>query len=157
MDSQRTIEALLYICPKLSVKGYYQMMKVLYWADKYHLAHYGRTITEDTYYKLEDGPVPTEIYDKFKNRTLLDGNFKSDSFIYTPIREPNLDFLSESDLEALEYSVNKYGNKSYGELKRLSHDASWEAAPEFGPIDFDQFILTFKKSTQEELKEYLSA
>lgn len=133
------------------------MMKVLYWADKYHLSHYGRTISGDTYYKLEDGPVPTQTYDRIKDRTIIDGNFETESFICTPLRKPNLDHLSESDIEALEYSIDNYGHLSYGNLKRRSHDASWEAARDFGPIDFDKFILTFDSETQEELKEYLSA
>lgn len=157
LDFKKTIEALLYICPRLKVSGHYQMMKILYWADKYHLAHYGRTISGDTYYKLEDGPVPTKIYDGIKDRSIIEGNFETKSFICTPVREPDLNYLSESDIEALEFSINKYGQKSYGDLKRLSHDASWEAAREFGPIDFDKFILTFDIETQRELKEYLSA
>lgn len=157
MDIVKTTEALLYICPNLKVKGYYQMMKVLYFADKYHLSHFGRTISKDTYYKLEDGPVPTITYKKIKDRTLIDGNFITESFICTPIREPNMDHLSESDIEALDYAISKYSQKSYGELRKLSHDASWEAAPDFGKIDFDAFILTFDEETQEELKAYVSA
>lgn len=157
MDLKKTTEALLYICPRLKVRGHYQMMKVLYWADKYHLAHFGRTISGDTYYKLEDGPVPTITYDRIKDRTIINGNFETESFICTPIREPNMDYLSESDIEALEYSIEKYGHLSYGVLKRRSHDASWDAARDFGPIDFEKFILTFDRATQEELKEYFSS
>lgn len=60
-----------------------------------------------------------------------------------PLRNPNMDFFSESDIECLEESIRKYGNMTFDQLKTVSHDQAYLAAGENDFIDIEQIISTF--------------
>jgi len=57
MDS--VIETIIYILRKIKKADKIKIIKLVYLANKYHLAKYGRTITGDDYYAIEHGPVGT--------------------------------------------------------------------------------------------------
>lgn len=156
-DLNRTLEALLYICEHLEGTTKHQLSKLLYFADKYHLGKYGRTITGDKYVKMEFGPVPSETYDHIRNSAFINDIFAINGYHLSGKRSANTDELSESDVEALNFALNEYGEMSFGKLTDISHDASWSAAEDNAVISFDQFLLTYDNETQEELKSYFSS
>jgi hypothetical protein len=43
-------------------------------------------------------------------------------------RKANLDFISKSEIEALNQSINENSSLTFGQLKRKSHDAAWDEA-----------------------------
>ena len=45
-----------------------ELCNIIYFADKEHLLRYGRTITGDRYYALEQGPVPTRGLDALNGK-----------------------------------------------------------------------------------------
>lgn len=155
-DINRTIEALLYICERLNGTTKHQLSKLLYFADKFHLAKYGRTITGDSYTKMEYGPVPSQTYHHIRNSAFINDVLDIKGYHVNGKRSARKEELSESDLDALEYSLNEYGKLSFGALTDISHDASWNAAEDNGMISFDQFLLTFDEETQKDLKSYLA-
>ena len=129
-DADKALEVLLYIakrCPNI-----YNALKVLYFADKAHLNKYGRQVCGDSYVALDYGPVPSAVYG-FVEYARGDGGWCTapDAVVealrieapYTivPLREPDLDFLSESDMECLDAAIRQYGNLSFSQLKRISH------------------------------------
>ena len=62
-----TIQAILYILQKMGgVCDIHKCHKILYFADNEHLSRWGRSITGDTYIKMDFGPVPTCVYDLLK-------------------------------------------------------------------------------------------
>lgn len=63
-DWEKTTEVLLYITEQ--VTDVYNALKVLYFADKDHLAKYGRQICGESYVAMKDGPVPSCTYDLVK-------------------------------------------------------------------------------------------
>ena len=65
-DLQKSIQAILYVANRLNRKDFHKIFKILYFADRNHLSDYGRTITGDFYVAMDDGPVPSKIYDIFK-------------------------------------------------------------------------------------------
>ncbi|MDY4789551.1 MAG: Panacea domain-containing protein [Bacteroidales bacterium] len=124
----------------------------MYFSDRDHLSDYGRLITGDTYFAMTDGPVPTNMYDIFKSLR-GDGFFanKAEEFskyfvvenrnFIKPVRKENLDFLSESDIEKLDDSLEKYGEMSWDEVKEKSHDYAWRATAKDCPISLKNILL----------------
>jgi len=155
-DINRTIEALLYLCEKMGGSTKHQLSKMLYFADKYHLKEFGRTITGDKYTKMEYGPVPSQTYHHLRYSEFINDIFEVEGYHVKGKRDSDKDELSESDRKALDFSIQEYGTLSFGELTDVSHDATWEAAKDNAPISFDDFLLTFDEPVQKEIKSYLA-
>ena len=152
----RTIEALLYLCEKMDGSTKYQLSKMLYFADKFHLKEFGRTITGDKYTKMEFGPVPSETYDHLRHSGFINDIFLIEGYHVKGNRSSDKDELSKSDCEALDFSIQEYGKLSFGELTDVSHDASWQSTKDNASISFNDFLLTFDESIQNEIKSYLA-
>lgn len=148
-DAEKAIEVLLYVAERCA--DTYTALKVLYFADKQHLAQYGRPICGDSYVAMRHGPVPSGTYDLIKyvrgdglcwpdfpvpDAFILDGN----SII--PQREPSLELLSESETECLDAAIEEYGHLSFGRLKKLSHDSAFKASDENDLIPFEAIVKT---------------
>ncbi len=54
-DEQKTREVIIYIANRIPGLTVHQLFSLLYIADKTSLEQYGRFITGDTYYAVEDG------------------------------------------------------------------------------------------------------
>lgn len=128
-NDQRIKEVLLYILSKTGVVDYYHLMKILYLAERQHLARWGEKITTDDYYALPHGPVPTRIYDSLKAVKDGKGGLLADvvsvdgkSPNVSPLREPDMDYLSKSEVEALDNAIAKNIVKSFQELEQMTHD-----------------------------------
>ena len=130
-DTRKIVQALNYFaCSQLghtinSMKAY----KLLWLADRYHLRHYGRTVSGDEYYALPHGPVPMDaknIVDGKPTR-LADGtagvNYirKSKKYNISSVAEPRMEVFSASDVEALNIVLKEYGKMSWWELSDMSH------------------------------------
>ena len=128
-EDQRIKEVILYILSKTGVVDYYHLMKILYLAERQHLAKWGAKITSDDYYALPHGPVPTRIYDSLKAVKEGSGGFFADivsvddhNSNVTPLRAPNMDYLSKSEIEAMDNAIAKNIVKSFAELEQMTHD-----------------------------------
>src|SRR5690554_1717133 len=58
--------AFLYVVSAFEGVDILRAFKILYFANKEHLALYGRPIIEDEFCALPNGPVPSKIYDAVK-------------------------------------------------------------------------------------------
>jgi uncharacterized phage-associated protein len=172
-EIEKGIESVLYILELLENKvqpTLHRVSKVLYFADKEHLERYGRLIFGGSYCAMKHGPVPSQIYDLLKlvrgdlspslqpspeiSQQVLNAFKIVDKHDIKKLREPNTDFLSESDIECLEHSATKYGSLSFTELTELSHDQAWKSSADGNDIiDVEDIIKTFDNS--EELLEHL--
>lgn len=136
----------LYVINKFNGVDILRLFKIIYFANKDHLARYGRSIVNDDFRALERGPVPSAIYDAIKvsrgqNKA---ENYKSFNPVYTsietgdddlsyivfPKEKPDMDELSKSDVECLEKSFQENKDKSFSEISLKSHDSAWHAARE---------------------------
>lgn len=151
----KSIEAALYLCVKLEKVGKHKLNKLFYYADKYHLAQYGRTVTGDDYKKLEYGPVPKETYEHIGFSPFFRDSFEISGRTIKAKRQPDINELSESDIEALDYAIREYGKKTFDELLDLSHDETWNAAKMKEVYNLDQFLLTYPEEQRQEIKDYL--
>lgn len=160
--TEKAINSVLYIAKNLKRKDFHKIFKILYFSDRNHLSKYTRTITGDTYIAMKDGPVPSNIYDIFKamrgdgffakNVEQFKEYFKvvNHNFI-EPLKEADLDYLSQSDKEELDNSLKLYGDLSWDEIREKSHDYAWRnTAPDY-PITIDNLLLE-----QGEEQEYIT-
>lgn len=149
---QKSLQVVLYIANRLTRKDFHKIFKIMYFSDRDHLSEYGRTITGDTYVAMNDGPVPTNIYDIFKSLR-GDGFFanRAEEFnkyfevvnwnFIKPVGKENLDFLSESDIEKLDNALKVYGNLTWDEIREKSHDYAWRSTAKDCPISLDNLLL----------------
>lgn len=134
-DYKVIIQAINYLAKKAGGSiDKIKLIKLLYLADKYHLRKYGRTITEDSYYAMEYGPVASTVLD-ILNNTLITNDPRSLAKInkyitqYLEIQKNTIrskekvDFayLSKSDIEALNFVYEKVGNMPSFDLSKYTH------------------------------------
>jgi uncharacterized phage-associated protein len=164
-DYKKALESILYVCSKLKAPTIHDVSKLLYWADKYHLQHYGRQLFDDTYIAMKHGPVPSGCYDMIKS-VRGDGIFAFSDDVTASFkvienhrveinREPNLKYLSKSEIAALDFSVKKYGALSFTDKTKESHDSAWQEAQRDDSMSLESIIKTLPNS--EELWSYISS
>ena len=136
---ERAINSLLYSLKMLGGSSdMHKLCKILYFADQRHLSEFGRSITGDTYIAMQFGPVPSCVDDILK--ALRGDSFFSsvpeieqlkvcmvfeNRFIVRALQEPDMDELSVSDVECLDYAIDICKNKSFPELTAFSHGLAW--------------------------------
>jgi len=101
------------------------VLKLIYFADRYHLRKYGRPITNDHYWAMQFGPVASSV----KEITELDSLSGSerhyamaylrkgarergeDEYAVASIADADMTVFSESDIEALEFAWHEFGDR----------------------------------------------
>ncbi len=110
----------------------WSLVKLAYFADRYHLRKYGRTVSQDKYIAMQKGPVGSLIKDVIECTDYLgDDEVK---YVQTYIRQnpenknilskvqiTDLEQFSDSDIEALNFSINNYGQLTATQLIELTH------------------------------------
>ena len=130
IETLKIVQALYYVLTKIGTADKLKLVKLLYLADEYHLLKYGRTVTGDEYWAMSWGPVGSVTKDilsfdddesteyKYISRLIKkinDYTFKAQE------TEVDLDMLSETDIEALDFIVKHFGAKTKDELIRFTH------------------------------------
>lgn len=131
-DPDKAVHSLAYLITRLGgVADLYVLLKILFFADKLHLERYGRFMFGETYVAMKAGPVPSGAYDAIK-QARGDGELSrphplADDFIAVEgndvyaLRNPDLDYLSASNLECLDEAISECGSLPPLELWRRSH------------------------------------
>jgi uncharacterized phage-associated protein len=131
-DATKSLNSLLFIANEISKYGYvdkYATLKILYFAEKKHLSIYGRLITDDKFAALNYGPVPSNSYDILDNPLFYGEYFDIvDNKKFTVKTKPNLDYLSESDIECLIEAISENKDLDFQSLMIKSHDAAYHEA-----------------------------
>ena len=125
-NRKKAIETILYLAQRVSDADVYGICKLLYLADKTSLEKYGRFIFGETYSAMKEGPAPSNVYDMLKlaAEEAVNG-IKVDGVKVIPMRNADLDYLSESDIECLDQIINVYGNVPNWYRARDTHDDAW--------------------------------
>ena len=150
-DKTTTLNALLFVANRVKRKDFHKIFKIIYFADRQHLADWGRPITGDTYIAMEAGPVPSRLYDMLKivrgDSYLPDSEglgrfFQIENWMYVkPLQDADLNQLSPNEREALLDSISKYADLSYDEIKEKSHDVAWRSTARDFAINWDNIAL----------------
>lgn len=133
---QSFIQPVLYILNKAGKPlDTHKISKILYFADREHLAKYGTSITDDSYIAMKYGPVPSTIYDIIKavlgSSEIIPEEVVNNYFEKFSEKEINAlagydeDEFSQSEIECLDNSLKKYLNRSFSFLTNESHDLAW--------------------------------
>lgn len=156
-----------------------KVCKLLYFADKYHLVKYGRPIVGDVYFRLDNGPVPSNslnIMNEFIEHEKVYLNsadvsneekfeefigLKKSLFLKHPVfvnKKPHdFECLSESEMDVLSGMMKKYGTKSPSALIELTHeDVAWKNTLPNTEIDYRLFFEN-NSDADPVAKEYMEA
>jgi uncharacterized phage-associated protein len=152
--------------------------KLLYFADKEHLLHYGRPILGDVYFCLTYGPAPsfalnemgdaiekTEVEDVdqtlFRQYLEVKRTFSNSYPVFKAKQKFDPDVFSESELEVLSNVARKYGDRTARQLVELTHEElTWKIANEFrspegrAPIPYELFFAGAPDETKTMLGLY---
>jgi hypothetical protein len=148
-DYEKAMQALLYVVAELQSPGFHKSFKVLYFAEQEYLRDWGNTLTGDTFIKMTDGPVPSNIYNMVKAAAGRDygtqleeatvsyakQNLRVKDHVLFALRPPDVDFLAETERECIDHAIQLCRNLSYADIKQMSHDMAWEAAALNKPLD----------------------
>lgn len=109
-------------------------IKLIYFADRYHIRKYGRSVIGDNYWAMTYGPVASSTLD---TANLSKNNLKRDYSQYVKnflahrngikieniVSKKNVDLgiFSQTDIEALETVYKEFGDKDQFELAEISH------------------------------------
>lgn len=128
----KLVETMLYLSLKEMELDQYKMVKLLYLADREHLRRFGRPITFDKYVAMPFGPVASAAFDLLKGRQALGVDPSKLPFdrrshdniviIDHPQRDIDRSVFSKSDLMVLDQIAEKYGDMSFDQLYKLTHD-----------------------------------
>ncbi len=139
-NSKKLSELVLYILCKTGGIDFYHVFKILYFAEMKHLAKWGSGIVPDEFCALKYGPVPSHLYDAIKElerpRMMLSEELarvvefagEDAPNVLLPKREANINFLSKSEIDALDQSIEEHESMTFGQLMKKSHDSAWEEA-----------------------------
>ncbi len=129
-NQAKAIEVILYLAQKVSVPNIYGICKLLYLADKASLEKYGRFLFGESYVAMREGGTPSNVYDLLKRlRQRPTSELKVEDNRVIALRQAELDYLSESDVECLNRTIEKYGKPAnWSERKRACHDDAWQKA-----------------------------
>lgn len=146
-DKEKSLNALLYVANRVQRKDFHKIFKIIYFADRQHLADWGRPITGDTYIAMEAGPVPSRLYDMLKivrgdsylpDMEGLSKYFQVENWMYVrPLQDADLNKLSANEQEAMSEAIEKYAALSYDEIKEKSHDVAWRSTARDFSISWD--------------------
>ena len=158
-DKTKALNTLLYVANRVQRKDFHKIFKIVYFADRQHLADWGRPITGDTYIAMEAGPVPSRMYDMLKivrgdsylsDIEELSVHFRIDHWMYiTPLHDADLNKLSKTECEALDDSISKYSSLSYDEIKEKSHDVAWRSTARDFSIKWEDIAREAGLDTEE--------
>jgi uncharacterized phage-associated protein len=169
LRADKALEIILYVTSK-GCTNMYNVLKVIYFADKEHLRATGGTLCKDWYRKMKDGPVAIGIFDIINYVR----HGKSDYLEYSPamdvleFQEPyfltakrpyNPSFFSDLDYQCLDRAIQEFGAMDFWTLRGKSHEGiDFQNIPLNNPIPFDLFVQSIddeKGSLQIFLKDCL--
>jgi uncharacterized phage-associated protein len=162
-NESKTLEAVVFIAQEWPGITPFFLAKTLFFADRNHLRAYGRPVTGDVYIAMADGPVPSHVYDMVKDNLDFFGDpaaivqaIKIDrgNRHYPKIaaaRPPDLDTLSETDIQELRAAIVFCSGRSFTELRGLTHqERAWADAPANSEMNPE---LLVPDDMQEEVRE----
>lgn len=162
-DREKAIEVIKYVAKNAPNPDIYWIGKILYFADLIHLQKYGRLICGDDYAAIPYGTVPSATLDLMRQaRRFSDcpefhpalGQFEIEGKNKViPLREPNYDLFSQSDIDCLNQSIKENGTLSFGDLHNKSVDKAYKSADVNGFIDLEQIIAMFPNA--DAIMEYI--
>jgi len=105
-------------------------LKLLFFADRYHLRKFGRPVSECVYYAMTHGPVASEAKSIAEECATLPPKAreyvrkyirKGEDYDFSAVAEMDAAVLSASDREALEFAWKNFGRFGKYTLRDITH------------------------------------
>ncbi|RUU10753.1 DUF4065 domain-containing protein [Mesorhizobium sp. M7A.T.Ca.TU.009.01.3.2] len=146
-DKPKAVEALLLVASRMPGVTRFHASKALYFAELDHLQKYGRPIFGDRYIAMDNGPVPSFVYDVLKGEMtpkdrelaagVLDVDTRWRTPEYHPGRKPDMSMFSQSDIESIDWAIEHVKGRSFGAISDETHKhEGWRKASLNSPIDY---------------------
>lgn len=114
-----------------------KLIKLAYFADRYHLRKYGRPIANDTYFAMPLGPVGSSVKDivEFSDFLAEEEVAYAQQYVargarpntIVSVADVDVGVFSKSDLEALDFSYTQFGQLAVLRLVDATHRyPEWE-------------------------------
>ena len=137
-DERKTLAVAQHLLKRLGNKtNYMYLLKLIFFADRYHIRKYLRPATGDRYFAMHFGSVASYLYDLFKGQVTSPiivpiGNFTVE------LREEDASLekeLSPSDIEAIDFSMSNFASRGEFDLSKISHAyPEWKRRNEEGKL-----------------------
>ncbi|EKE03674.1 MAG: hypothetical protein ACD_20C00169G0004 [uncultured bacterium] len=132
---KKRIQIILYFINNLGAMTKLHLIKLIFFADKYFLMSFGRSITDDKHCALPNGPICSETldiinHDKFCTRETieyfdsllkLEENRKISLLNQERINNFKFDAISKVEKNVLDGIINKFKNYKTSEIWEYSH------------------------------------
>ena len=155
-DGAKGLEAIVYLASKWPDIDAFHASKAMFFAEEEHLNRYGRPITGDTLIAMPYGPVPGAMRKTIIGDTGMAGNEEEiDAAIertgskhrnIRAKRTPNLDLLSDSDIECLDRGLARLRDangrvRKFDDISAETHRMKcYRSAVPNGIIDYRDMI-----------------
>ena len=161
-DINKTLAATTFLLKKEGGKSdIFPLLKMIYWADRDALIHWGKPITGDSAVSMDKGPVPSTIYNLMNGREF---SYKEEWGRYITQRDVNsisvrsefdVDYLSEREKEALGRAWQLVNSMPRWKIADWLHSNCPEWQDPHGssiPIDY-KIILRASGKTDAEIEQ----
>jgi uncharacterized phage-associated protein len=132
---KKSVQAINYLARKKGGEiNKMKAIKLIYFADRYHLRKYGRPVIGDDYWAMKLGPVGSNALDTANLSKALEKECFEYAKSYLAHRDNDLKIqnvvskkivdlgvFSQTDIEALETIFKEFGDKDQFELAEISH------------------------------------
>jgi uncharacterized phage-associated protein len=161
MNNSKIKATILYVLNEIREGvDFLKLFKIIYFANQKHLVNYGRSIIDDKFVAMQNGPVLTDTYNKLRSDhfDFIDRNPEGGYMIFAK-ELPDMDELSESDIECLKYSIEDNKNLTFGELSEKSHDSAWhlvwDSRGDKNSIPMDLIEIARAGGANDEIIDYI--
>ncbi|MDI6779909.1 MAG: Panacea domain-containing protein [Bacteroidota bacterium] len=125
MDKRKAEAMAEYLLFKLGGKNNYMyILKIIFFADRYHLRKYLRPVSSDEYYAMKGGAVASYLYNIFKGDVKAKNikHSKDDKYDVELISNKiDISPLSPSDIEAIDFALSKFSKLGNFDLSKITH------------------------------------
>ena len=163
LDYAKLIHSILYIVNEMGgAINKYNLIKIIFEADKYHMIKYMRPVTGDKYMRMDYGTVPITALNLVNGDCMEEdiskAGIKNLPFRLKPVNggglymvtsreQANTDYLSKSDMEALDRGIKKYGGLSFDKVKKINHrEKCWKETPRDTQISYESILKGNQKA-----------
>jgi hypothetical protein len=141
--------------------GKVKLNKILWFADRERMYLSGESITNATYIKLPNGPVPKKM-DNILNSLIKEHKIiPKDVFVggyiqksYISIEDPDISHFNAYEISILDKYANEIIHKTANQISEISHDENWDIATigETIPIE-TVFLMDMCTPTDADIEE----
>lgn len=137
-NRDKAIEIILYLSIQLENRSAGDIYRLMYFADKTSLERYARTTCGDIYIATKFGPTPFETEKWFRESKETHDITGKD--IIKPTRPPDVDLLSESDVDTLDLVVRTWGLQPSWRIRELAQDEVWRDVRKTGRPKYEMSL-----------------